>query len=153
MIPRTSKHSVVATHVGGQAFDVAVRGHTVRTDQPRSSGGADSSPTPLELVSVGLAACVALYVNRFCVANGVDARDLAVEVTPVWRADPGRIARFDVLLHVPEAVSDRMAGQLETVARSCPVHHTLAEIAEVDVRALTARSVRADSEIGRSSAA
>jgi uncharacterized OsmC-like protein len=140
MIARASKHSVVATHAGGEAFTVAVRGHQVRTDQPRSAGGADSAPTPLELMSVALAACVALYVHRFCVGNGVDACDAAVEVVPVWRADPGRIARFEVLLHLPETVSEHVAAQLEEVARSCPVHHTLAETAEIEVRALIARA-------------
>jgi putative redox protein len=150
MIARSSKHSVVATHAGGEAFTVAVRGHTVRTDQPRSAGGDDSAPTPLELMSVGLAACVALYAHRFCVANGIDACDAAVEVVPVWRADPGRIARFDVLLHLPETVSETVAAQLEQVARQCPVHHTLGERAEIEVKALTsARELR----ISRSSAA
>jgi uncharacterized OsmC-like protein len=153
MIPRTSKHSVVATHAGGEAFTVAVRGHTVRTDQPRSAGGTDSAPTPLELMSVGLAACVALYVHRFCVLNGVDACGVAVEVIPVWRADPGRIARFEVLLHLPETVSDHVAAQLEAVARSCPVHHTLGEGADIEVRILSARGSAPALQTAHSSAA
>jgi putative redox protein len=150
MIARSSKHSVVATHVCGEAFTVAVRGHTVRTDQPRSAGGDDSAPTPLELMSVGLAACVALYVHRFCVGNGVDACDAAVEVIPVWRADPGRIARFEVLLHLPETVSEHVAAQLVEVARQCPVHRTLGERAEIEVKAV---SRAAEPQISRPSAA
>ena len=51
MFTRTTKHSVVATHAGGEAFTVEVRGHTVRTDQPRSACGSDAGPTPLELLS------------------------------------------------------------------------------------------------------
>ncbi len=66
MIPRVSKHSVIATPVGGQAFDISVRGHSVRTDQPVGSGGADTAPTPLEMMSISLAGCIALYVRRFC---------------------------------------------------------------------------------------
>jgi uncharacterized OsmC-like protein len=101
-------------------------------------------------MSVGLAACVALYVHRYCVANGVDACDAAVEVVPIWRADPGRIARFEVLLHLPETVSEHVAAQLEEIARECPVHHTLGERAEIEVRVVTgAREL----ETSRSSAA
>lgn len=136
MIPRASKHSVVATHAGGEAFHVAVREHVVRTDQPRAAGGENSAPTPLELTSASLAACIALYVNRFCAKNGIDARGLAVEVNPVWRADPGRIGRFDVLLHLPSAVSDSVAEALLAVAKSCPVHETLVGGPAIDVEIL-----------------
>jgi uncharacterized OsmC-like protein len=129
-----SKHSVVATPVGGQAFDVSVRGHTVRTDQPVGSGGADTAPTPLELMSVALAACVALYVQRFCSGRGLDAEGLAVEVNPVWKADPGRIGRFDVLLHLPHTIPLQHHEAIERVALTCPVHHTLAHDPLVSVQ-------------------
>jgi uncharacterized OsmC-like protein len=139
MIPRASKHSVVATHAGGEAFDVAVREHVVRTDQPRAAGGDNSGPTPLELTSASLAACVALYVHRFCSRNGIDARGMAVEVNPIWRADPGRIARFDVLLHLPTSIPEHLAEALLEVARECPVHHTLVDDPEIVVRPVVAR--------------
>ncbi len=138
MIPRASRNSVVAKHAGGEAFTVAVRDHTVRTDQSKAASGADSGPTPLELVSAGLASCVALHVHRFCVKNGVDAKGLAVEVSPLWRADPGRIARFDVLLHLPAWIPAGLGEELREVARSCPVHHTLTGDCEVTVNAVTA---------------
>jgi uncharacterized OsmC-like protein len=138
MYPRTTKHSVVATHAGGEAFAVDVRGHTVRTDQPRSAGGSDSGPTPLELLSVSLASCIALYVHRFCVRNGLHACGLNVEVSPVWRSDPGRIARFDVQLHLPASVPHHLAGELEAVARSCPVHLTFSAPPQISVHAVIA---------------
>ena len=133
MIPRRSKHSVVATSVGGEAFEVSVRGHSVRTDQPAGSGGTDTAPTPLELMSVALAGCVALYVQRFCESHDLVTRGLGVEVNPVWRAEPGRIGRFDVLLHLPATIPERHHDAIEAVARSCPVHHTLTHLPEIVV--------------------
>jgi uncharacterized OsmC-like protein len=35
--------------VSGEAYEVAVRGHTVTVDQPGEAGGADAAPTPTEL--------------------------------------------------------------------------------------------------------
>jgi uncharacterized OsmC-like protein len=131
MIPRISKHSVVAVPAGGQAVNVSVRGHTVHTDQPASSGGADSAPTPLEMMSVALSACVALYVRRFCDSNGLDTGGLAVEVNPVWNPNPGRVGRFDVLLHVPADIPLAHRESMAAVARSCPVHHTLAHGSDI----------------------
>ena len=138
MFPRTTKHSVIATHAGGEAFTVDVRGHTVRTDQPRSAGGADSAPTPLELLSVSLASCIALYVQRFCLGHGLHACGLAVEVSPVWRPEPGRIARFDVELRLPASVPDHLGVELEAIARSCPVHQTFDARPEISVKAVIA---------------
>ncbi len=137
MIPRRSKHSVIAVPVGGEAFEVSVRGHTVRTDQPVGSGGADSAPTPLELMSVSLAGCVALYAQRFCATRGLDARGLAVEVNPVWKSEPGRIGRFDVLLHLPSTIPELHHAAIQAVARTCPVHHTLTHAPEIAVEVMS----------------
>jgi uncharacterized OsmC-like protein len=133
MIQRASKHSILARPAGGQAFDISVRGHTVRTDQPAASGGTDTAPTPLELMSVALAGCVALYVQKYCDRNALDARQLVVEVNPVWRAEPGLIGRFDVLLHLPSTIPEEHRSAIELVATSCPVHRTLAGAPEITV--------------------
>jgi putative redox protein len=134
VIPRMSKQSVIATSAGGQAFDVSVRGHTVRTDQPIGGGGADTAPTPLEMLNVSLAGCIALYVQRFCDRRGLDARGLSVEVNPIWRAEPGGIGRFDVLLHLPGTIPETNRHEIELVARACPVHHTLLMSPEISVK-------------------
>ncbi|MGE0160645.1 MAG: OsmC family protein [Gemmatimonadales bacterium] len=133
MMPRASKHSVVAMHAGGEAFDVDVRGHTVRTDQPVASGGADAGPTPLELISAGLASCVALYVHRACVRKGLDAEGLAVEVNPLWKPATASIGRFDVVLHLPGSVPEDAYPALEEAASSCPVDRTLVSGPEIVV--------------------
>ena len=36
-------------HIEGEAFDIRVRGHRVRVDQPVEHGGRDQAPTPTEL--------------------------------------------------------------------------------------------------------
>lgn len=130
----TSKHSIVATSVGGLAFDVAVRGHTLATDQTARTGGADAAPTPLELMGAALAACVALYARKYCIAQGIDGDDIAVEVKPVWREDPGRVGRYDVTVHLPAAFPPEHREPLMAMASDCPVHHTLTHTPEVAFR-------------------
>lgn len=143
MIPRASKHSVIATAVGGEAFEVAVRGHTVRTDQPAMG---DTAPTPLEMVSVALAGCVALYAQRYCSGAGIAASGLAVEVNPIWRADEGRIGRYDVLLHLPSTIPVEHHEAIRGAASSCPVHHTLAHGSDIDVR-MASRPLETDGDL------
>lgn len=134
MVPRTSRHSVVATSNGGLAFSVSVRDHVISTDQPSGAGGDDSAPTPLELLSASLASCIALYVHKFCEAHSLETSGLAVEVKPLWKEEPGRIARFDVIVHVPDGIPATHYPAIEEVALTCPVHNTLMHVPEVTVQ-------------------
>jgi uncharacterized OsmC-like protein len=86
------------------------------------------------MMSVSLAGCIALYVQRFCDRRDLDARGLAVEVNPIWKADPGSIDRFDVFLHLPPTIPEEDRHELEVVARTCPVHHTLVLTPEITVK-------------------
>lgn len=133
MVPRTSKHSAVAIPTGGLAFSVSIRDHAISTDQPARAGGNDSAPTSLELLSAALASCVALYVHRFCASNSLSSTGLAVEVKPLWKEEPGRIARFDVIVHLPDTIPEKYHAAIEDVARTCPVHNTMTHVPEITV--------------------
>jgi putative redox protein len=130
---RFSKHSIVATPEGGAKFAVEVREHRLITDQPARSGGTDTAPNPLELLGAALSACVALYVHRYCESEGLPADDVAVEVKPFWREDPGRIGRYEVVVHLPETIPEAHHETIEAVAQGCPVHNTLTHGPEISV--------------------
>lgn len=138
MIPRTSEHSIVAVPADGLAQTVHVRSHTLTTDQPARAGGDDAGPTPLELIGAGLASCIALYIHKYCVQQGLDDGKLAVEVKPLWRNDPGRIGRFDVILYIPDVIPAEYHEEIDLVARTCPVHHTLTHGPEITLRRISA---------------
>ena len=54
---------VVATWRGGMATDVRARSHTIRIDEPTTSGGEDSGMMPTELFCAALASCFCLAVG------------------------------------------------------------------------------------------
>lgn len=129
-----SKHSIVTTPEGGALFSVAIRDHQLFTDQPERAGGTDSAPTPLELLGAALSGCIALYVQKYCAKEGLAANDLAVEVKPFWRESPGRVGRYDVIVHLPDTIPAEHHAAIERVAQSCPVHATLTHAPEIAVR-------------------
>jgi putative redox protein len=131
---RFSKHSIVATPEGGTLFSIALRGHQLLTDQPERAGGTDAAPTPLELLGAALAGCVALYVHKYCEKHGLVAEDLAIEVKPVWRENPGRVGRFDTIVHIPAHIPPEHHAGIEEAAQSCPVHHTLTHAPELTLQ-------------------
>lgn len=129
-----SKHSIVATPAGGLQVSVSIREHMVATDQPERAGGQDTAPTPLELLGASLAGCVALYVHKHCAAQGLSSEGVVVEAKPFWRENPGRVGRYDVVVHLPATIPEAYHAGIEAAAGDCPVHHTLTHMPEVGVR-------------------
>lgn len=121
-----TREPIAVTHEGGLAFAAQVRSHRLLTDQPVHAGGADSGPTPLELIGASLGTCIAFYVHQFCVSRGLPDEGLRIEVLPHNAPNPSRIARFDVTVRLATELPPHAMEMLERVARSCPAHNTLA---------------------------
>ena len=120
-------------HRGGDKFDINIRGHVVRVDQPVKDGGEDTAPTPTELFIASLASCVAFYARRYLARHNLPTDGLAVEATFDMGAKPARVAGIDVRLIVPEGVPAERLDALLAVATHCTVHNTLATKPEVSI--------------------
>ena len=115
------------THAGAE---IAVRGFTVVSDEPRSRGGDDRAPTPLEYVLVALCACTNASTGR--IAQKMRFTYDALETEAEGELDiRGRKGEADVPVHYrkvrlhvrirtdeSDARIDRLAS---LVARYCPV--------------------------------
>ncbi len=120
-------------HRGGDKFDINVRGHVVRVDQPVKDRGEDTAPTPTELFIASLASCVAFYARRYLARHNLPTDGLAVEATFEMGAKPARVAGIDMRLMVPEGVPDDRLDALLAVATHCTVHNTLTSAPEVSI--------------------
>jgi putative redox protein len=103
---------------------VSVRDHKLWVDEPRDKGGEDSGPDPQELLAASLAACTAITMEMYAQRKGWDVGHVEVscEYTP---ADRGCPTRFELVLHLPEDLSDEMTERLRVIAAKCPVHRVL----------------------------
>lgn len=124
---------ITITHEGGLKFAAQIRSHRVLVDQPVRGGGTDTAPMPLELLSASLGTCVALYVHQFCNTRGFPHEGMRVEVDAIGAPNPGRIGQFTVRVILPTPLPAPYAAMVERVARSCPVHNTLANGAHIEV--------------------
>ena len=131
--PTASHKPIVVTHEGGARFAAQVRGHRVIVDQPERGGGEDSGPMPLELLGAALGTCVAYYVHQFLQARALPTSGLRVEVEQHKATNPNRIGLFVVRVQPPAGLAPGHLELLERVARSCPVHGTLANEVQVMV--------------------
>jgi uncharacterized OsmC-like protein len=120
-------------HRGGDRFDINVRGHVIRTDQPAGDGGEDTGPTPTELFVASLAGCVAFYARRYLDRHNLPTEGLAVEADFRMGSRPARVARIDVHLTIPAGVPAERREALLAVASHCTVHNSLTTVPEISV--------------------
>jgi uncharacterized OsmC-like protein len=124
---------VVVTHEEKVKFAVQIGNHRITTDQPRSNGGDDAGPGPLDFLSASLGACVAFYVVQFCAARDIPHDGLRVEVRYHKVLGPSRVGGFDVRVQLPPEVPEPVRLLIDRAARSCPAHNTFAHGAEVAI--------------------
>ncbi len=125
----------------GKVFKAHVRGHEIAVDQPVDNHGEDTAPTPTELLVASLGTCVGLYANSFLRRHEVDTTGVTLEVTWEKATDPDRISAFNIKLHVPAGVPEKLRAPLLRVAKSCYVHHTISGHPAVEVDLVDAPEV------------
>lgn len=120
-------------HLGGDRFDINVRGHIIRTDQPAGDGGEDTGPTPTELFIASLAGCVAFYARRYLERHALPTEGLAVDADFHMGSRPARVATIEVRLTIPAGVPVERREALLAVASHCTVHNSLITTPEITV--------------------
>ena len=120
-------------HRGQDRFDIAVRHHVVRVDQPVDAGGDDTAPTPTELFVASLASCAAFYARRYLARHELCAEGLAVEATFEIGGRPARVPEIRVTVVPPPSLPPERRDALLAVASHCTVHNTLTAGCDVEV--------------------
>jgi putative redox protein len=125
-VPTAIATSVDVEFLGVESYEIAVRDHRVRVDQPLRDGGADQAPTPTELFVGSLAACVAFYAGRYLTRHGYDRDGLRVHADFEMAGDgPARVAAIRLTLRPPARFPAERVPALLAVAAGCTVHNTI----------------------------
>jgi putative redox protein len=104
--------------------DISVRDHKVAADEPQDSGGDDTAPSPQELLAAALASCTAITMEMYAERKGWDLGPVEVDVD-YQPAERGAPTKFDLVLRLPEGLSEEQVERLKVIASKCPVHRTL----------------------------
>jgi uncharacterized OsmC-like protein len=77
----TIKHVAVEAHMG-ERFKIESRigDHTLYVDQPKTGGGEDAGPTPLEYFFLSLAGCIATIARIAAKQKRINLRSMDVKV-------------------------------------------------------------------------
>ena len=120
----------------GTQATIRARDFTWLGDEPSSSGGTDTGPTPYELLLGSLAACITVTLRLYADHKGIPLDEVRVElefdrvhaddcVDCDERAD-GLLERIQSNVTIRGTFDEAQRKRLAQVAKRCPVHKTLA---------------------------
>lgn len=119
--------AITVSFPGGVEVDATWKGHTIRTDQPRSSGGGNAAPSPFDLFLASIATCMGYYAVRFCRERDLPTAGLALTVEPIRSEDAKRVTLMRSTLTLPDGFPEKYRGAIERAIEHCTVKKHLAE--------------------------
>ena len=103
------------------------------TDAPTDNNGLGQAFSPTDTVATALGSCMLTMM-------GIKSRDLEVnltgsyaEITKHMAANPRRISKLDLIVHLPAAASEKERKILEHTANTCPVMYSIHPDIEKDI--------------------
>ena len=115
--------------------------HLLYADEPASVGGADTGPTPYDLLLAGLGACKSMTMRMYADRKGwpLEATRVRLRHSRIHAEDcedcqteKGRIDRIAVEVGVEGGLDEAQRTRLVEISERCPVHRTLKS--EIDIR-------------------
>lgn len=95
------------------------------TDAPVDNNGKGEAFSPTDTVATALASCMLTIMGIKANENELDIKGTYAEVTKHMEANPRRISRLDVEIHVKGELTDRDKTVLENSAKTCPVIYSI----------------------------
>ena len=124
----------VTAAIGAEGYAVAIEvgPFSLRADEPLERQGADTGPTPHQLVAAGLASCTAMTLRMYADRHAWPLTAARVEVRERRTEDPDRgPVAFNVSVALEGPLEPAAHEALMSVAARCPVHQTLQKGAEI----------------------
>jgi uncharacterized OsmC-like protein len=127
----------------GVSSDAVTGPHTVRIDEPKSLGGKNTGPNPVEYILSALGGCMVVLISAFAPAHEVELKDVRVDVEGDLDPDgfqglsdvrPG-FSEIRYQIHIDSPSSQGRIEALKAhVLRACPVKDTLTGVPIKELR-------------------
>jgi putative redox protein len=124
--------TITTAYLGDQLFATDLGRHHLVVDVPAAFGGKDRGPSAPDLFIAALGSCVAIFVASYCEKAGLDARDLAVNVSFDKAEKPSRLVNLRITISLPHVEPGDREQAIRRVAEHCTVHETIRSLTGID---------------------
>ncbi|MNJ93395.1 OsmC-like protein [compost metagenome] len=97
----------------------------IGTDAPKDNNGRGQLFSPTDLVGAALGSCMLTVMAIAAEKDGVSIKGSRVNVEKEMSANPRKIAKLNVVLHMPQNIPHEYRRTLEAVGLNCPVKLSL----------------------------
>ena len=128
---------------GRYAEDIFIGDHLLRADEPTDLGGADTGPTPHDLLLAALGACTAITLRMYAarkqwpltrVSVRLHQDHIHAEDCKTCETKGGMVNRITRDITVEGPLDAEQKARLLEIADKCPVHRTLVSEIVVESR-------------------
>jgi putative redox protein len=132
---------VVHGSAAGFAQKIIAGSHRLTADEPVDAGGADSGPTPYDLLLSALGSCTSMTIGIYARRKEWPLESVTVRLrySRVHAIDcaecetkEGMLDRIDLEIQVVGTLTEEQRAKLLEIAHKCPVHRTL--VSEINIR-------------------
>jgi putative redox protein len=125
---------VVRGAATGFAQEIEIGKHRLGADEPVSGGGADTGPTPYDLILAALGSCTSMTLGVYARRKGWPLESVTVRLSHSrihaedcanCETKEGRLDQIDVVIEVAGDLSEEQRRRLIEISEKCPVHRTL----------------------------
>ncbi len=114
-------------------------------DMPRDSKGDDQGPSPADLLTAALGACMGMHMTLYCQTAGIDSQGMEMSIVYNLVEEKGR-RRISVItgdVTLPRDPGSRKAALLRA-SENCIVRNTLGNAPEIDLEISAAPPEKTD---------
>ncbi len=121
---------------GNLRVDAKTRGFVISTDQPETSGGENSSPTPTELFTSSIATCAGFFAVKFCRTRNIETTGMSLKMSYEWDKEEKRYPKMSIDLTVPEGFPPKYRKAIIKAMDQCVVKKHILEPPEFEMSVL-----------------
>jgi putative redox protein len=114
------------TFDGGKVVTAHYHGHAIKTDQPVSSGGANSAPSPFDLFLASIGTCAGIYVKSFCDNRKIPTDNIKIIQSAEYDKESGLPVNITLDIKLPPDFPEKYKTSVISVAELCKVKKTIA---------------------------
>lgn len=120
---------------GGKRVDSSYKGFTVKTDQPKNEGGANTAPEPFDLFLASIGTCAGIYALSFCQARNIDTEKLKMVLQFDKNAETHMVEKINIMMMLPPEFPKEYKSAIVRSADLCSVKKNIIKPPQFEISA------------------